>query len=184
MSSGRVLGAHGNFLMATKSTSPDSARSLTPNTQWRGNSSVSGPRRRSFRTVLRVPAVVPRLPDLTRCSLTVLVNWGLTRPWPIQTIPPSIMIMAGGWEARICLETTQRAAYRRVFYRNSIALGLHLVQEEVVRLTATGGTGRALDTLRPCGQIPLWVNSIRHTLECYLNNRRKNNIRQQVPRVW
>ena len=145
--------------MATRLTSPGSARRCTPSIQRKGSRFASGPRTRSFRTVLRAPVVAPRLPVLTRHSQTGSMNWGRIRPWSTRTMLLHITITVDGWEVRTCLGTARRTACRRVFCHNNTALGSHLVRVGVARLTATVGTGPALDTLSRSGQIPLpWDN--------------------------
>ena len=173
--------------MATKSTIPVSARRPTMNTQRRGSSTTSDPPIRNSRKTPRAPVVAPsRLPVSTRFSRTEQVNWGLIRPWSIRTILLHITITTDGWEAPICLETPRRTTYRRVSYRNSIALGLHrVVWGEVAKVNVIVEATRTLDTLSHSGRIPLrWDNSTRHTLGCYLNSHRRSNTQRGVPRVW
>lgn len=172
--------------MATKLTSSGTARRRIPTTQLRGNNTISGLRILNFPTTLRGTAVVPRLPALTRYSRTEPMIWALIRPWWIRSTSLRITTIVGGWEARICSEIPLRTACRRVFYRNSTAPGLYpVVWVEVAKVIVIVATTRALDTLSRCGQItPLWDNLIRHMSGCYLNNPRKSNIRQRVPKVW
>lgn len=184
MSSGRALGAHGNFLTATKLTFLGLARRCTLATPRRDYNTISGPRMRNFPTVVRETEAAPKPPALTRFTRTELAIWGRIRPWSIRAITLHITITAGGWKTRICSEAMRRTTCQLVSCRNSTALGLYLVAwVEVV--TVIVGVIQRLDTLGRCGQItPPWDNSIRRTSGCYPNNRLRNNTRRRVHRVW